>query len=937
MLVGGAGADTLNGGPGDDLMIGGGGVDTFNGGDDFDTILISTTPGNDTIDVTQDAPSAVVGGNYAFTSDINGGGAVQEFITSTNAALAPEDPANLPTVEQIRILAGDGNDAIRVTHADEYVDNNLAAAVGQQMLRFDVDGGGPTASDSLVVRDAGLGDLVLVRQGADDRSGRITIAPARNSQLGEVVYRNIENVDITPLNGVTGGTGTDGLGRVLVFQPDDFEMNDNRLIATQIYDLQTTNRNPTIDPGQGGFVPADEDWYEFRPTKVGTFRFEILFDTVGALANARPGLPGDGNLTISVYNGAGQLIVHGQPNATGDGVAATFSVADDGNEYFLRVQGGTEAAPNATAINTYTAAVTEVDLLGPQVYDPDGPGTTQAIQVVTRNPVTGVLEPNLTFNLFDVKPSQGPTPVVDALLINVRDLLSAELLRRAPGNPSAEVYAAVAATAANPGLYSVVGDADGTMAIDSVDVVNAPTVINGSVGAATVPTTTQFTADGLAEDPVAGDLVVFTSGAASGQIREIGAFNDVTNVVTLANALVNAPAATDTFEVLTIATATIQINFTEPLPDDRFTLTISDSVRDPAENRFDGESDFAQPVGIPTTPSGDGVSGGDFVARFTVDTRPEIATTAGGSIYADINDNMVWDPDNPDFTNRDITFVMGFTIDDVFAGNFVEARGATADGFDKLAVFGPYGNVLRWLIDFDNDGAYDLNQTDAFATANNISGTPIAGNWDGIAANGDEVGLFDGTTFYFDTDHDFQLNAASAISGNLRGLAAAGDFDNDGADDLLTWRDDRFYIDLADDGTPGDTLDGNADVQFFFGFIGAREVPVVADMNADGFDDIGLWVPDREGQPAREAAEWYFLLSTDTDNDGAELGAGPHPAHRPRPSHRLHAQALRRRHLHAIRRRLRTARSRQLRSPHHRRTQRPAKRRRPELQSQGSI
>ena len=31
---------------------------------------------------------------------------------------------------------------------------------------------------------------------------------------------------------------------------------------------------------------------------------------------------------------------------------------------------------------------------------------------------------------------------------------------------------------------------------------------------------------------------------------------------------------------------------------------------------------------------------------------------------------------------------------------------------------------------------------------------PVAGNFDGNAANGDEVGLFDGTTWYFDTNHD---------------------------------------------------------------------------------------------------------------------------------------------------------------------------------------
>jgi hypothetical protein len=38
-------------------------------------------------------------------------------------------------------------------------------------------------------------------------------------------------------------------------------------------------------------------------------------------------------------------------------------------------------------------------------------------------------------------------------------------------------------------------------------------------------------------------------------------------------------------------------------------------------------------------------------------------------------------------------------------------------------------------------------------------------------------------------------------------------------------------------------------------------------MNQDGVDDLGLWTPDRSGQPPAEAADWYFLIS----NNGASL------------------------------------------------------------------
>ena len=66
------------------------------------------------------------------------------------------------------------------------------------------------------------------------------------------------------------------------------------------------------------------------------------------------------------------------------------------------------------------------------------------------------------------------------------------------------------------------------------------------------------------------------------------------------------------------------------LPDDRYTLTINDTaIVDPAGNLLDGESNVgraaqhARPES-PSAPSGNGIPGGDFVARFTVDSRPEI-------------------------------------------------------------------------------------------------------------------------------------------------------------------------------------------------------------------------------------------------------------------------------------------------------------------------
>ena len=74
------------------------------------------------------------------------------------------------------------------------------------------------------------------------------------------------------------------------------------------------------------------------------------------------------------------------------------------------------------------------------------------------------------------------------------------------------------------------------------------------------------------------------------------------------------------------ATGTLVLTFANPLPDDRYTLTIKDNVVDPAGNKLDGESNAIEPNEVPSFPSGDGQPGGNFVARFTVDSRPEIGT-----------------------------------------------------------------------------------------------------------------------------------------------------------------------------------------------------------------------------------------------------------------------------------------------------------------------
>jgi len=91
------------------------------------------------------------------------------------------------------------------------------------------------------------------------------------------------------------------------------------------------------------------------------------------------------------------------------------------------------------------------------------------------------------------------------------------------------------------------------------------------------------------------------------------------------------------------ATSTLELEFAEPLPDDHFTLIISDSIMDPAGNKLDGETNAIEPQDTPIFPSGDGIPGGDYVARFIVNSilaptnAPDLLESSDSGIFGDDN------------------------------------------------------------------------------------------------------------------------------------------------------------------------------------------------------------------------------------------------------------------------------------------------------------
>jgi hypothetical protein len=560
-----------------------------------------------------------------------------------------------------------------------------------------------------------------------------------------------------------------------------------------------------------------------------------------------------------------------------DGLRRLLVTAEDvaGNPMPMPGVGGD---PNAPGIATNVDELhIFIDTQGPQVTD------------VTINDLTAD-----EYDLFDPKPSEtGTTPLVNSLTIHFRDLparLQAALAMNSFLYPALVNGTGIAAA---PGNYQVVGDHVGIIPIRTITVNNEVAADYTFNGTLTQVTSTTVIRDnnlvGAAEQPVVGDYLLINNGAAAGQVRRIVNYVAATGQMTLDVPLLNLPAAGDSYTITTFAEATVQLSFFAPLPDDRFTLTVKDNLVDPANNKLDGESNVSEPQEIPSFPSGDGVPGGNFVARFTIDSRPELGSYVAKDIDIDINGNFVWDPANAqignDATNVDLSFTLpvqnangsigvgGYNVHDLlFAGKFRpqgEVGAATDRLFDQLAAFGnsaEEGGIFRWIIDTNSDGVVtlgtDIRTVQPLLSNLNVPGAiPVAGNFDGNDANGDEVGLYYSGRWGLDGFNggvrDFIIQPNEVVFTNLFGAPIVGDFDGDGEDDLAVFNNNQFFFDFDNNGF------GSVDDSFIWGFPGVADKPVAADMDQDGIDDVGLWVPRTSASLPQGVAEWYFLLSSD--------------------------------------------------------------------------
>ena len=266
-----------------------------------------------------------------------------------------------------------------------------------------------------------------------------------------------------------------------------------------------------------------------------------------------------------------------------------------------------------------------------------------------------------------------------------------------------------------------------------------------------------------------------------------------------------------------------------------------------------------------TKPVSAGASTGEpaagIAALLGVRTAADIVLDANRDFVVESSDATTEDPALPAF---------GLRSDYVVAGRVVEGASGLADNVDHLVAYGRLGDRFRWLVDFTGDGQADNSFAEAVAFAGN--GVPVLGNFDGQAANGDEVGLFTGNRWYFDTDHDFQLSDETAVSSGLVGRPVVGDFDGDGVEDLATWQaaQSQLQLSLSGDlhgGLAAALAQGRVEMTRSFRFDaslpprGFQDRLLAGDLDGDRIDDLAIWSPGTTNLVMASGGTWHVLRS----------------------------------------------------------------------------
>lgn len=202
-----------------------------------------------------------------------------------------------------------------------------------------------------------------------------------------------------------------------------------------------------------------------------------------------------------------------------------------------------------------------------------------------------------------------------------------------------------------------------------------------------------------------------------------------------------------------------------------------------------------------------------------------------------------------------------------WSGTGFTSVGAVRQDF-SLKPSGEEDARLMFLLDNDRDTTHGYIFKFGFRDENGITGTPVVGNFDGLA--GDDIAVVknlpDALLWQivyakaepespYPVDRSVLTAEASFRFGLPGDTPLAGRFDNDAFDDLVVVRNINgqlhwlFHLtgqhEIA--GYPADSRIVNHDATFIFGVAG--DLPLIGDWNGDGQDSIGI-ISVTEGQDA---------------------------------------------------------------------------------------
>jgi len=166
-----------------------------------------------------------------------------------------------------------------------------------------------------------------------------------------------------------------------------------------------------------------------------------------------------------------------------------------------------------------------------------------------------------------------------------------------------------------------------------------------------------------------------------------------------------------------------------------------------------------------------------------------------------------------------------------------------------------------WYLDQNGNYSWD-GDTDIRSEKLNLPASqPVTADWDGDGRT--EVGFYSQGTWYLDRNGDGVWSGDGADEvlayfGAPTDLGVTADIDDDGTVELGVYRPSTgmWYFDLDNDGWGGCTTDVPAGTDLCLGPFGAPgDLPVVANMDADITPEIGVFRPS--------TGMWYFDLDND--------------------------------------------------------------------------